>query len=314
MRGFSATEAAFTGFRIVRERPRAVLVWGLIQIVIGLVFGAVMVVTAGPTVMAAQAQGLATKDPAQAVAMLRQLLPMYAMLMVFALIFYPIVYAAMSRAVLRPQDEGFAYLRLGADELRQLGLMLWILLVAFVAYVASILVLVVVFLATGFAGAASGGKVGAGALVGGLAGILALLAFIALWIFIAVRLSLASPLTFATGRVNLFGSWTLTRGRFWPILGTYLLTLALAAVVYMLGYAIIAACVAVAGGGIGGLATLFRPDLSSLAAFLQPARLAQVVLSGLLTALIWPVILTPPAAIYRSLAEPEEGGPAHVFS
>lgn len=42
-------------------------------------------------------------------------------------------------------------------------------------------------------------------------------------IWLAVRLSLASPLTFDTRRVRVFGSFALTRGRFWSLLGAYLL-------------------------------------------------------------------------------------------
>jgi hypothetical protein len=79
----------------------------------------------------------------------------------------------------------------------------------------------------------------------------------------------------------------------------------------MLGYAVIVAFVAVVGGGIGGLQALVHPDLSSLKAFLAPARLVQVVLSSILTALIWPVILTPPAAIYRSLVARGPGDLQH---
>ena len=40
MQGFSISEAAFTGFRIVRERPRAVVFWALIQLAVSVVGGA----------------------------------------------------------------------------------------------------------------------------------------------------------------------------------------------------------------------------------------------------------------------------------
>jgi hypothetical protein len=39
-----------------------------------------------------------------------------------------------------------------------------------------------------------------------------------------------------------------------------------------------------------------------MSAFLSPPRLIQTILSAMLMALIWPVILTPPASIFRSLA------------
>ena len=41
-----------------------------------------------------------------------------------------------------------------------------------------------------------------------------------------------------------------------------------------------------------------------MSAFVSPPRLIQTILGAMLMALIWPVFLTPPAAIYRSLAPP----------
>jgi hypothetical protein len=293
MADFSATDAAFTGFRIVRERPMAAAVWAALQLVISLILGAFIVATAGPQLMALQAAAFSPPtDPTAAFAMVRQLLPMYAGLLVFGLIFYPILYAAMARAVLRPAEDGFGYLRLGADELRQLGLMLLILVLGFIFYVFSILIFAAAIVVGHFAGGLASALIAA----------IAIVAFVVGWIFIGTRLSLASPLTFATRRVDLFGSWALTKGKFWPIFGAYLLAVTLAVVVYLLGYAVILGIVAAAGGGAGGLAAMAHPDLASMSAFLSPPRLIQTILSAMLMALIWPVILTPPASIFRSLA------------
>ncbi|HEY5070815.1 MAG TPA: hypothetical protein VII63_02175 [Caulobacteraceae bacterium] len=293
MTDFSATDAAFTGFRLVRENPRAVAVWAVVQIAISLGFGVLLALTAGSALMAIQSQGFAKQDPAQVMATFRQLLPMYAAIAVFAVVFYPVLYAAMARAVLKPDDDRFGYLRLGRDELRQLGLLLLFGLLGFGFYLLLIVMIVVVSLVA---------KGGAAAVAGVLVALIGFFGIVAAWIVVGVRLSLASPMTFASERIDLFGSWALTKGRFWSILGTYLLTWALAALIYMLGFAVIAAFAALAGGGMRGLGELFHPDLGSLAAFVSPARLIQVVLSGVLTALIWPVVMTPPAAIYRALA------------
>ena len=298
MAEFSATEAAFTGFRIVRERPRAVLVWAAIQVVVGLAFGVFVATSgAGAALVSLRASPITSQDTARLAILVRQLLPLYGGALLFSLAFYPILFAAMARAVLHPQDARFGYLRLGRDELRQFGLMLWMLLVGFIFYVMTVLVVVVVALVAGIGARGSGGSA-AGALVGSVA----VVAFFAGWLFIAVRLSLASPLTFATRRVNLFGSWSLTRGRFWPILGAYCLALALSIVVYMLGFAVISAAAVVAGGGMSAVGDLFSPDFGSLHGIFTVARLIQLVLGGALTALIWPVMLAPPSAIYRGLS------------
>jgi len=234
-------------------------------------------------------------------AILQQLGPFYLLILVFSLVFYPIVFSTMNRAVLRPEEEGFGYIRFGADELRQIGLFLLIFVLGIGVYIAFIIAMVVVF-------AAVGAVVGLRATASGTAasmgvGIIAAVLLIAGWIYLWVRLSLASPLTFASRRVDLFGSWRLTRGRFWPMFGAYLVATILAIVVSLLTFIISSAISAVVGGGVGGLASVMHPDMSSLSAYLTPARIVQVLVNGVSTALVWPVLLTPAAAIYKSLPE-----------
>jgi hypothetical protein len=130
------------------------------------------------------------------------------------------------------------------------------------------------------------------------------------WSYVMTRLSLASPLTFDTKRVNLFGSWRITRGQFWPMFGTYVLTCFMAIVVGLLGMIVLLACAAIAAGGVNGFASMFRPDMSSLKAYLTPARIVYLVLAGALYALIWPVLLAPRAAIYKALTAKPEPTPA----
>jgi len=298
MASFSASDAALTGFRIVRERPKAVAVWAAVQFVIALASSLIMVSLAGPFLDSLKAGGGATRDPAAAMAMFRQVGPLYLFFVLFALIFYPILYAAMNRAVLRPNDEGFGYFRLGADELRQLGLTLMMVGLVLVAYIA--LIIVVAAMAATFStafGARTGAAAGAAAPLILLAVLLGF-AVICLWIYFWVRLSLASALTFATRRVNLFGSWTLTRGLFWPMFGAYLVAAILVVVVLMLTGVITLAITAAFGGGLAGIA---QATPSTVASVLTPARLAGLVISSAANALVWPVMLTPPAAIYQSL-------------
>jgi hypothetical protein len=295
MSDFSATDAAFVGIRFVREHPRTVAIWAGIQIVISLVVGVVAAATVGPYLVQMQAlnQPGQRPDPAQVFGLMAHLAPMYVLFVVFMLLFQSVLHATMARAVLQPEEEGFAYIRFGLDEARQLLLALLVIAVAIGAdVVATILVLVpsiVVSLAAG----------GLKPLVVFICVVIVLCAAI----YLIVRLSLASPLTFATRRVNLFGSWTLTRGRVWKMLGTYLLVVGLALLIGLLAL-IIAVCVAVVLGGMGAAASLFQPAAASMGAFLVPARLAVSLLWAVVTPLFWALAYMPVSEIYRQLQLP----------
>ena len=139
-------------------------------------------------------------------------------------------------------------------------------------------------------------------------GVFAVLAIGGVFCFLSVRFSLAPALTFHTRRVNLFGSWALTRGRFWPIAGTYLLTFALTIVVLMLTYLVTIATVAVITGNLS--AVMAPSDMSSLRAFFTAPHIVQIILDAGVSALVWPVTLTPPAAIYLALVD--KGGVAQL--
>jgi hypothetical protein len=279
-----------------------VAVWALILLVISLVSTWLMTATAGPALMklAKMPAFQPSSDPTQVFATFSQLLPMYGALLLFSLLFYPVLYAAMNRAVLRPSDERYAYLRLGADELRQLLLLLLYAGMFLAAYVGVILVMVLVFTVIALVASAFGQAVAG--VVTALAAAIAVVGIFCAVIFLAVRLSLASALTFATRRVNLFGSWTITRGRFLPMLGAYLLALLMAALVRLLVIALASAVAAIVGGATNPFALFFTVDMSSPAAYFTPPRIAYLVLVAMSSALIWPLVLAPPATIYRNLA------------
>jgi hypothetical protein len=296
---------AFTGFRIVREHPAAAAIWAAILFVISVGFGALLTTTSGAAMnqlieLQIKAGGGTNVDPAKVVAVFRQLAPFYAEVGLFCLLFYPVLFAAMNRATLRPTDSWFGYLRLGLDELRQFLLLLLYLGLALGAYMTTILAAVAVSSAA--SALLSAGSPQAIASIVAMVLALAIVGGICALAYFGVRLSLASAFTFATGKVNLAGSWQMTRGRFWPILGVYLLAIALAALVWSLVFALTAAGVAVVGGGPQALAALVQADMRSPAAYFSPARFVYLAFSAFSSALIWPLALAPGASIYQRLA------------
>ena len=300
------SDAAFTGFRVVWERPKAAAIWAVITLATSLATTSFIIATGGPALMQLmrlQDSGVdLTADPARLLSLEGQLLPGYAAVLLFSLLFYPVLYATMNRAVLRPRDEALGYLKLGGDELRQLALVLAFGAMALVGSFVLSFVLSLVFLMGAAGGAAAGDQLGA--VVDLLIPAILIVGVCCGAVVLAVRLSLASALTFATKRVNLFGSWGLTRGHFWPMLGSYLLALFMALIVWMLVFAVSAAAAAIVGGG-DALGVIFKPDMTSPAAYFTPARIAYLIPGALAWALIWPLVLTPAATIYRRLA------PAH---
>ena len=289
MSEFSIQDAAFTGFRVVREHPMALVVWAVYALALSVVMSVIIVAMMGPDFARLATFGGAAPDVAEMLAVFTRLAPGYATAMIVGLASNAILGAAMIRAVLRPADDRFGFLRLGADELRQFALAALTILV----FMAAVLLLTIVeSVLTAVAAAAA-------PTAAPLIGLILFLPVLAALVFLGVRLSLAPALTFDRMTVDLFGSWTLTRGRFWPLFGTYLLTVALLVVVYLLCLLVIYAAGAVLG--FAGPSTP-PPDLRSLKAYFTPWLVTQTVLGAGASALVWPVLLTPPTAIYRALA------------
>ncbi|MEI9927579.1 MAG: hypothetical protein WDN44_07570 [Sphingomonas sp.] len=136
-----------------------------------------------------------------------------ALIYLLSLVLAVVLVCAAFRAVLRPEEGGPGSLRIGSDEVRMAGL--FILLFA-LGIVAAVILMLLLMLATAAAG-----------LIGGTAGaVLAFLIGVATFcgiIFVWVRLSLAPAVTFANRRISLDAAWALTAGRFWTLLGAYIL-------------------------------------------------------------------------------------------
>ncbi|QUD90497.1 hypothetical protein [Phenylobacterium montanum] len=301
MASFSVSDAAFAGFKLVRERPKAFGVWVAVNCVISVGFSLLTFTQMAPALAALQTTGASKPDPTASLRALGHLAPLYGLMMLFTLAFYPVVYAAMDRAVLKPEDDRFGYLRFGGDELRQFLLMLLYVVIMFGIYIAGILVFVLIAAMTGVATAGAGQ--GGGAILAALVGMLDFFAVFGGLIFVAARFSLASPLTFDKQQVDLFGSWRLTKGRVWPLIGTALLVLVLTIILYLVTMVLIGALSLIPGLKSNFLQMYIRPDPSVLAGGVTPGMVVSWLVMAVMNSFLIPLWLTPPAAIYRSLTD-----------
>jgi hypothetical protein len=195
------------GFGLLRERPGAVAIWGLIYLLTTVLLGLAM-----RPVMAAFA-GVGVDNP-EAVAELasgmgRLLLLEFAMFVVFV-----VLMTAAQRAVLQPERGRFAYLRFGMDELRMMGLGLFLIVLFYLGMVVATILLTLI------AGVAA---VTVGAVAAIPLMIIGIMAMFAVIMWLQVRICLAFPLTLMRGTIVIGEAWRSTRGRFWTLFGAFLL-------------------------------------------------------------------------------------------
>jgi hypothetical protein len=188
-------------FRFVRANLPSIAVWGAISLLMGIAMRAAL----GP-VYRAQAEAIAQGVPPHfsfGLIFLAMLVMMVVMLM---------LYAAVFRAVLFPEQSAAFYLRLGRDEARLLGLMLVLWLGMMIAMVALIVITIVL-----------GGVLALvlGKAVVAILAVVAVLFLYGLMAFVGVRLSLVGPLTILRRKITIGAAWRLTRGKFWTLFGTY---------------------------------------------------------------------------------------------
>ena len=96
--------------------------------------------------------------------------------------------------------------------------------------------------------------VGAGP-VASFLGMVAKVALLCIGIVVWVRLSLAAPATCAQGRLIVLQSWSMTKGQFWRLLGSYVLAFAIGAVVFVVS---LVSMIVVFGISAGDPADFFR--------------------------------------------------------
>lgn len=298
--GFSATDAAFEGFRVVRRNPMALVFWALFYAVIMAGAFALM----GPSLISMVAaterleQSGATPTPEDFLPVLQMMGVIFAVLMPISLVASAMIYAAIARSVLQPARGAWGYLRLGADEMRVLAVSL-VLTLMFTALIAFSWALI-------FGVGALAASQNAPALW--LVAVLLFFVTTAATIWLAIRLSLAIPITVAEHRIALFDSFGLTRGRFWSLLGMAVIAALLSIVVGVLA-SIVSLPIQLMSGGIETLAGAEGLAPMQILTDYWPAITAYVVINAVLSALQVAVVYAPFSAAYLGI-KGEQGAAA----
>lgn len=294
MTEISSTDAALGGFPLARSNPRTILIWGLVSFVSSLLTFTLMTAFSGAAFAQAQTLGASADiQPAEILEMYRQMAPGYAASIVVSIVVSGLLNASAARLVLNPSDKrGLGYVQFGADELRQMLLALVLNLIFIGTWVAVGLL------------AAAAYFVG-GAALSALVGLLGFLAVAVLNVMLVVRLSLSSPATFVNQRLALRESWQMTKGRFWTLVGTFLLAGVLGMLVVLLVWGISMVVVTLLFG-MAAAGGAMSPTFESVAGVFAPANLIYLAILSFGSALGYLIFLTPAPTIYKQLT----GAPA----
>ncbi|WP_312812919.1 hypothetical protein [Brevundimonas sp.] len=281
---FGPTDAVFEGFRITRQKPVLLLWLGLVYAVISAITVA-LAYQSFVELMGFVATIQAGQEPDEALAM--QLLGAYgrviAVALPLSLVASAIIWPAIVRSVLTPEDSRFGYLRLGRDELNTFVVVLALSLVWVAALV--------------LAGAIVGLAALAGVAFAVLTGLLVFFGLVAFALWFGVKFSLAVPITVAEKRIAIMDSFRMTKGHFWPLLGMAFLAGILSFGVNLLVNIIAMPFAAISGGGFGLLTGQGVTALTII------GFIGTVVLSLLMASAQALILYTPFVSVYRMLKQ-----------
>lgn len=181
------------------------------------------------------------------------------------LVVYAVFWSMMECAVLRRyvREEGYS-IGWGDDEWRMLVIgLIWMasVIAAYIALIIGMLILI----------APISLIAGDNPALAGLWGVIVVIALLLVWLYFAVRLSPAGAMTISDRKVAFFDAWGATKGRFWPLLGAFIVLGLILYVGILILYFV--GAFAVLGAALSGmdLAQVEQDPDAVLGAFASPA-------------------------------------------
>ncbi len=297
MPSFSPTDAAFEGFRFTRERPGAVAAWAGATLAFNLLSGFLGALIGGASMV--EFQALAQQQPFDIggfVQLLPRLLPALAATVLINLAGSAVVYPSALRSFMG-MDRTVSF-RAGADERRILLILLGFGLIYFV--VSAITGVCFGFLENVFAAFSEE--------LGKFVHFLAYLAGFLLPTMVIVRLSLAPVIAVDRKRISLKESWVSTKGHFWPLAGSLMLSLGLYIIVVFVGLLVVmslAQVLSIPTRGVISPGALTGAQHSTLQDLIKPAAIFAELISALMVAMLLPVVFAPLVRAYQAYDAPD---------
>jgi hypothetical protein len=223
---FSLNDAVGAPFVLIRRRPLAVFVWGLLMIAVVAAIYSLLI----PLVISLPwSEGAAAMD-ARTPELLKFQTASNGLTLVMYLLML-LTFNAAGRATLSPaRGDPFLFLRLGMDEVR----VAVVVVAAFIGWYVALLLLILIGVGIGVALWPTGEATTIGVLI--LYGVVVFIAAVIGW----CRVCLIGPTTLILGRFAFAEGWAIARGQVARLIGLHLVIW----VIYMLVYVVVIAIVA----------------------------------------------------------------------